>query len=360
MIAQRITKDRRFHILLKGSLSMMSLLLAACVQSPPATIITPSATMMATPIITATLPIAETVPPSSTPVPEVSATQTAVSSPTPTPHPLFPFTIAGLRAREFPGGQINIRSVLAQNDTFTQYYVDYPSDGLTITGLMYVPTGSAPFPVLILLHGYYDREPYFAGAGTWQAAEYFAQQGYLVLSPDLRSWGESDTGLSLFHMGLVADVLSLISSVASVPEADASRIGLWGHSMGGGIATKVLVVDERVQTAVLYAPNSADDADLIARWGIGCLPHQSETAGDMCNPADIIPPEAPPELVTAYLTAATDLDFLQSVAPLYHLEAISVPIQIHIGSADGALLGQTPPDWSAKLTTALVLQRDFE
>ena len=242
---------------------------------------------------------------------------------------------------------------MEQNEAFSRYYIDYPSDDLTITGIMHVPTGAGPFPVLILLHGYYERDQYFAGAGTWQAADFFARHGYLVIAPDLRSWGESDVGLSLFHTGLVADVLNLISSLPSVPEADPARVNLWGHSMGGGIATKVLTVDDRVQTAVLYAPNSADDADLIARWGAGCLPGQSELAGDHCNPAEIIPPDTPQDLIDSYLIAAADPDFLQQVAPLYHLNALTTPLQIHIGAADGQSLVETPTEWSKKLAEAL-------
>ncbi len=305
------------------------------------------------------LEAAETSPRSANVIDSVNATPqattlpTAMAIPTATPHPLFPYTIPGLRQRDFPGGQIQIRAVLAQNETFTQTYIDYPSDELMITGLMYTPVGTGPFPTLILLHGYIDREQYYAGADTWQAAEYFARQGYLVLAPDLRSWGESGVGLSIFHMGLVIDVLNLISSLESLPEADSARIGLWGHSMGGGLASKVLTIDERVEAAVLYAPNSADDADLIARWGAGCLSGQSQTGGDKCNPAEIIPPDIPPSLIEAYLDAVADSEFLPQVAPIYHLEAITAPVQIHIGTADGQALAETPTEWSLKLADAL-------
>jgi dipeptidyl aminopeptidase/acylaminoacyl peptidase len=272
---------------------------------------------------------------------------------TATPHPLFSYTIAGLQEQDFSGGTLDIRAVLEETGLHSRYYISYPSDDLTITGLMYVPADDGPFPVLILLHGYFERDQYYAGADTWQAAEFFAQQGYLVLSPDLRSWGESDPGLSIFHMGLTTDVLHLIGSLSSIPEADPSRVGLWGHSMGGGIATKILTIDDRVKAAVLYAPNSADDGDLIARWGPGCLAGQSEAAGDNCNPGEFIPADTPSELVQAYLSAAEDPDFLRQVAPLYHLDNISVPVQIHIGTADGALRTQTPPEWSEKLSVAL-------
>ena len=301
--------------------------------------------MILAPTASAASQTAVTIPPAS------PVTQTAV--PTPAPHPLASYTIPELRMQSFPGGPIQVRSVLEQNEAFSRYYIDYPSDGLKITGVMHVPNGTGPFPVLILLHGYIDRDQYYAGSDTWQAAEFFARHGYLVLAPDLRSWGESDSDLSLFHMGLVVDVLHLISSLPSLPAADPARVGLWGHSMGGGITTKVLTIDDRVQAAVLYAPNSADDADLIARWGPGCLPGQSEAAGDRCNPAEIIPPDTPPVLIETYLSAAADGDFLQQVAPLYHLGNVTAPLQIHIGTADGELLQQTPPEWSEKLAAAL-------
>lgn len=273
---------------------------------------------------------------------------------TATPHPLFPFTIPGLRARAYPGGRIYVRWDLAHTASFSQYYIEYPSDGLTITGVMYVPVGEAPFPTLILLHGYVDRDLYFSGADTWQAAEFFAGQGYLVISPDLRSWGEAEQGLSLFHTGLTADVINLVTSLQTLPEADTNHVGLWGHSMGGGIAMKVLTVaGQHIAAAVLYAANSADDADLIARWGRGCLPGESEAAGVQCNPAEVIPEDTPSDLVDAYVAQARNPAFLRQVAPLFHLDSITTPIQIHIGTADGQYLSETPPEWSEKLAEAL-------
>lgn len=285
--------------------------------------------------------------------PTLTPTAKPIATTTATPHPLAPYTIPGFRQRDFPGGPIWVRAILDQNEAYTQSYIEYPSEGLAITGLLFTPAGDGPFPTLILLHGYVDRDRYTAGTDTWQAADYFARRGYLVLAPDLRSWGESEDGLSLFHMGLVADVLNLIGTLSSLPEADSERVGLWGHSMGGGLATKVLTIDDAVRAAVLYAPNSADDADLLARWGPGCLKGQSEAAGDHCNPAEVIPPGTPPELVDAYLAAAADQDFLRRVAPLYHLEKVTAPVQIHIGTADGQALAETPTEWSAKLDEAL-------
>ena len=282
-----------------------------------------------------------------------AARPTATPALTPTPHPLAPYTIEGLRQRAYPGGEIQVVVQQEENESYRRYFIVYPSDGLAISGSMTIPRGQGPFPVVILLHGYFDRDQYYTGADTWQTADFLARNGYITIAPDYRSWGSSDSGQSFFHTGLVADALNLISAVPSLPQADAQRIGLLGHSMGGGIATKVLVIDDRVSAAVLHAPNSADDADLIGRWGPGCLPGQSEAAGDKCNPGEVVPPDLPPDLVAAYLEGAADASFLERVAPINYLEAVRVPVQIHIGEEDGETLQQTPPQWSQKLYDAL-------
>ena len=268
-------------------------------------------------------------------------------------HPISPYTIAGLQARDYAGGVIRIRSTEEVTADYTRYYIDYPSDELTVTGVMNIPVGDGSFPVVVMLHGYYDRAGFWSGMGTWQEADYLARSGYITIAPDFRTWGESDWDVNFFATGLMTDTLNLISSLPSLPQADVSRVAIWGHSMGGGVATKALVVDSRIRAGVLYAPNSANDADLINRWGAGCLPGQSEAAGDKCNPADVVPASLAQSTVDAYLSAANDPAMLQQIAPIYHLDDITAPIQIHIGTADGATLVQTPPEWSENLFLAL-------
>ncbi len=287
----------------------------------------------------------------STPTSPAAITVTPQPLPTSTPHPMAAYTIAGLRQRDYPGGTIEVDSWMADEAYFDKYAITYPSDGLTISGILQIPKGEGPFPVIILNHGYHERATYFSGAGTWQQAEYLNYRGYLTIAPDFRSWGNSDSGASFFHTGLVADVMNLIASLPSIPQADASRIGMWGHSMGGGITTKVLLVTDEVKAAVLHAPNSANDADLIARWGPGCLPGQTELVE--CNPGEVIPADLPAEIQDAYLAAASSPEMLQQIAPIYHLDDVSVPVQIHIGLGDGAEVEQTPPEWAPALHAAL-------
>lgn len=317
--------------------------------SPTATS-TPTATATATD--TPTLTVTPT--PTTTPTPTVTPTPTI--TPTPTPNPLIGYTIEGLRGRSYPGGTIEISHVITETETFTKYLIRYPSEdpsaslgqgpsadsgrspstglgqGLTITAMMNVPKGEGPFPVVILNHGYIPPSRYWSGADTWRAADPLASQGYLTVSPDFRGWGGSDSGANFFRTGLVIDALNLISSLPSLPEADPERVGMWGHSMGGGVTTKAITVDPRIKAAVLYAPVSGDDTDVIGRWGPGGRGGGTDQT-----------------LARAYRQAYTDPDFLQLTSPIHHLHLVTAPVQIHQGSADTS----TPPEWAEAIWDSL-------
>jgi uncharacterized protein len=320
--------------------SLVIIMIAACQPSPP---ILPSATFPAPEVII------DTMTPS--PVPTITFTPSL----TPTLEELiFPFTIDGLRKHDFKSGSVHIRSFLDENDKFTSYLIDYPSDGLTITGVMQIPLGEGPFPVILMNHGFFSRSMYSSGDGTDRAAAFLAEHGYITLASDYRSWGDSDIGDSFFYSGLVIDVINLINIIPSIEQADPERIGIWGHSMGGGVTMKVLTIDSRVKAAVLYSPVSADFADIIARWGPGCFGDIAQ--GELivgCNSSDVIPEDLPQNMQHAYRFVASSADELKKVSPLYYLETVIVPIQIHYGTEDGKYLSGTPPQWSVKLTQGL-------
>ncbi len=219
---------------------------------------------------------------------------------------------------------------------------------------MQIPVGDGPFPVVIMNHGFFSRHVYRSGDGTDRASTFLAEHGYITLASDYRSWGDSDVGNSFFYSGLVVDIINLINAIPSLKAADMDRIGMWGHSMGGGVTMKVLTIDSRIKAAVLYSPVSADFVDLIERWGPGCPgePVQGELIVG-CNSSDVIPDDLPRELRDAYFFAASDADTLREISPYYHLDAVSVPVQIHYGTEDGKYLSGTPPQWSVKLTQGL-------
>ena len=301
----------------------------------------------------ATLPppnvVIETMTPS--PVP----TKTLSPSPTPSVEQLiFPYTIEGLRKHDYQSGKITIRATLEENETYTSYLIEYPSDGLTITGVMQIPAGKGPFPVIIMNHGFYSRSVYTSGDGTDRASAYLVKRGYITLASDYRSWGVSDVGESLFYSGLAIDVINLINAVPTIPEADPSRIGMWGHSMGGGVTIKVLTIDSRVKAAVLYSTVSADHADLIERWGNGCFGDIARGEAEFgCNSSDVVPLDLPLNVQDAYRTAAESDDLMKLISPVFHLGNVTAPVQIHYGTEDGLNYSGTPPEWSLKLYESL-------
>jgi dipeptidyl aminopeptidase/acylaminoacyl peptidase len=294
----------------------------------------------------------------SSPVPTITLTP----SPTPTIEEwILSFTIDGLRRHDFQSGDIRIRSTLNENEKYTSYLIDYPSDELTITGVMQIPVGEGPFPVIVMNHGFFSRSVYSSGDGTDRASAYLAEHGYITLASDYRSWGDSDIGESFFYSGLVIDVINLLNAIPSIEQADPTRIGMWGHSMGGGVTMKVLTIVEAgfprpvtVKAAVLYSTVSADFVDIINRWGMGCFGDIAQ--GELivgCNSSDVIPNDLPINLQAAYRFAASDSGALKRVSPFYYLDSVTVPIQIHYGTEDGGFISGTPPQWSVKLTQGL-------
>lgn len=264
---------------------------------------------------------------------------------------LYPYTIEGLAKHKFRSGKITIRETLLETDDFTRYLIEYPSDGLTVTGILQVPTsGEPPYPVIVMNHGFFSRTIYSSGDGTDRAAEFLNKRGYLTVSSDYRTWADAETGESLYYSGLAIDVINLMNALPSFSQADVKRIGMWGHSMGGGVTLKVLTLDKRIKAAVLYSSVSADFADIIERWGPGCLGdvYEGEIAYG-CNSSDVLPLELPDNLVASYFDSVTDPDMLEAVSPLYHFDLVNVPVQINYGTEDGKTSAGTPPEWSKKM-----------
>src|SRR4249920_3740286 len=83
---------------------------------------------------------------------------TATPTPSPTEDPPHPVSLQALMAKEYDGRQLRVGRVLARTSDYTRHFVTYRSGKLTISGIMNVPTGAGPFPVLVLNHGYIDPD----------------------------------------------------------------------------------------------------------------------------------------------------------------------------------------------------------
>lgn len=282
---------------------------------------------------TAPLPATSTPPPTETAVPSPTTTPLATATPSPTPDPYTGYTIADLRARSYGGGALAIEETLEQTGAFTRYQISYPSDGLSIYGFMNVPrVVEGPLPVVLVLHGYVNPADYDTLAYTTPHADALAEAGYLVIHPNYRNYPPSDTGDNEFRAGYAIDVLNLIALIrrqggraGPLQAADPSDLSLWGHSMGGGVALRVLVVDEGIRAAVLYGSMSGDEYlnyERIFEWTDGRL---GQTVLDL-------PPQD-----------------MERIAPIHHLQKITAAVSIHHGAADS----QVPAAWSADLCERL-------
>lgn len=315
----------QFRILI---LLFAALFLASCQTAPPAIEATPNAVAVTGP------DSMETGPPAPTPrlltftptAPAVTATPTSTPAPSPTPDPYEAVRLVNLVEREYGGGEIEIQETIAVNSYFTRTLITYPSDGLAIYGFMNTPhAAEAPLPVVIALHGYIDPEIYDTIDYTTRYADGLARAGFLVVHPNLRGYPPSDSGDNLFRVGMAVDVLNLIEIIKEqagkpgpLEQADPERIGLWGHSMGGGVATRVMTVSPEVDAVVLYAAMSGDERqnyEAINDWSDG-LRGLEELA---------VPEE---ELTT--------------ISPVHYFDRIRAAVSIHHGRADELV----PLNWS--------------
>ncbi len=244
-------------------------------------------------------------------------------------------TIDSLRARPYNGGNFTIVKKLADNSAYTRYQISYTSDTLTISGAMNVPkAGKPPYPIIILNHGYIDSEKYTVGYGSKREQDYFVRYGYVTIHPDYRGYGESSPDVSSrydFNVGYTIDVMNLLSAIKNFKSntLDVTRIGMWGHSMGGGITERVMVLSGDIKAVVLFAPISSDVRDNLYL-----------VQGKITD------------LEKDYADTPNLGSFLKELSPYFYLSSVSAPVMIHHGAKDSIV----PFSFSRLLNKAL-LQR---
>jgi dipeptidyl aminopeptidase/acylaminoacyl peptidase len=254
---------------------------------------------------------------------------TAVASQT-TSHNAQPdtgaITISHLRNRSYGGDGIVVERTLVVTAAFTRTLISYTSDGLKQYGFMNMPKGAGPFPVVLVLHGYVNPRAYRTPITyTARDADALARAGFLVIHPDYRGHGRSADGPNLFRTGYAIDVLNLIAQVKQLPQAKAG-VGIWGHSMGGGIAQRVLVVNRTdVRAAVLYGAMNADEALNVDR------------IKNVFRPGSVLPEEDVPKAEWS------------KISPVNYLADITAAVQIHHGTNDR----DVPVAWSDDLAQRL-------
>jgi len=138
--------------------------------------------------------------------------------------------------------------------------LDYESDGLSLTAWVSRPPSGARHPAVIVL----DGGP-AVGAADWQRSQPFRDAGFVVMLPILRGENGRPGDYSMFY-DEVDDVLAAAEALARLPDVDADRIYLAGHSAGGTQALLAALASHRFRAVASFS-RSPDFAALVSLPG---------------------------------------------------------------------------------------------
>ena len=253
----------------------------------------------------------------------------------------YPLSIEYMRQQQYPGSNLTLEQTLPNGSNYNKYIASYKSDGLKIYALLTVPQGEKPsggWPVIIFNHGYIVPSEYRTTEKYIAYADAFSRNGYIVFKSDYRGHGNSE-GNAPGGYGSPAytiDILNAISSIKKFRDVDINRIGMWGHSMGGFITLRSMVISKDIKAGVIWAGVVASYPDLISRWRRSSitpipLPSGARRWRDLLAQQFGSPQENP--------------EFWNSISANAYLKDISGPIQLHHGGADTSV----PLQFSEKL-----------
>jgi len=248
-----------------------------------------------------------------------------------------PLSIPSFSTMRLEGTDLTLEGIESENSAYTRHAISYRSNGLKITGVLLIPKGDGPFPLLILNHGFIDPSVYTRGRGLKREQDYLAKKGYAVLHTDYRGHAGSDLspmtedvydGNLEYAMDSANAILAMRE--AKFPTIDTEHIGMMGHSLGGGVTQAVLTAKpDLVDVAVLYAPVSSNVFENFMRW------RDLREEGDNTR--------------ARFGTPETNPEFWNNLSPQSFVSKIQAPILLVHGDQDA----DVPKEWSDRLASEL-------
>lgn len=255
-----------------------------------------------------------------------------------------PLSITAMRARSYPGSALTVRQTLNAGSNYRRWIVSYQSDGLRINALLTVPVGTPPtggWPAVVFNHGYIPPGVYRTTERYVAYQDAFARAGFVTLKSDYRGHGESQGEAvgGYYDPGYTADVLNAAASLRKDPRVNPVRLGMWGHSMGGNLTLRAMVIDKSLRAGVIWA-------GVVA-------PYDLLTNGWTRGPGhEVIPNQRVHrrfELIAKYGAVAQNPGFWKAVSANSFLNDLHGPLQLHQGTADA----EVPPTFHLALEQGL-------
>lgn len=239
------------------------------------------------------------------------------------PTPLLKYSIENLSTKTFTSSQIEIGDTIKEYPGFTSYKFkmqfspDFSGNLKTTSGVINIPSGTGPFPVIVMYRGYVDPTVYYMGEGTQPSATVFANNGYITVAPDFLGYGESDkeaTDIFESRFQTYVTAATVLKSVSSIKKWDGKDIFIWGHSNGGQIALTTLEITGASYPTVLWAPVSMPFPGSILFYA-----YESDDQG---------------KYLTSQLAQFEDIYDTNLFSLTNYLNKIKAPLQLNQGTAD--------------------------
>jgi len=239
--------------------------------------------------------------------------------------------IRAQRQTPYPGSEIVITQNLEPGGNYNRYIAYYLSEGLKIYGLLTIPYGDPPpggFPGIIFNHGYIPPDVYRTTERYVAYVDWLARSGYIIFRIDYRGHDQSEGEArgAYGDPGYTVDVLNAVTALQHFPQANPERIGMWGHSMGGYLTLRAMVISPQIKVGVVWAGVVASYPDLLTRWrrsGPTSTPNPSSSRRWRSTFTDL------------YGSPEENPDFWNAISANSYLADLSGPIQLHHGTADG-------------------------